>query len=391
MEEFPLEEMFLTNTKKELVTTAGLLGIRINQNQRKAEIAKRMAEVILILPAETLRQLPFSEVLKLQKMVHAKDHAVPENRSFVWDCIDQIGLTDTRGVGKEAVDFIYPDLVESLRPVIDSFVEKARANVTKYRREQLILGLLNLHGILSFKELEDLIAIYDPDTKALELYHAIEDSFLLKSRRVDLEERKLYYSSPYMTDPYYTWEEINARKSVTRARFTEEKVMDAGIWGSPQPPVNDATGPFREELGKMQMAEEEINWLIGQFWMFLNNDLSPLILVQSLLDVYPQTPESVNSLFSRFTNWANNIPKWVVKGNSSNHTFETYERPELEKRPPPLIMGDNARKAEISMSQEELNKAWEEKFQPPKGKVGRNAPCPCGSGRKFKHCCLRPD
>jgi uncharacterized protein YecA (UPF0149 family) len=24
---------------------------------------------------------------------------------------------------------------------------------------------------------------------------------------------------------------------------------------------------------------------------------------------------------------------------------------------------------------------------PPKPKVGRNAPCPCGSGRKFKQCC----
>jgi uncharacterized protein YecA (UPF0149 family) len=23
-------------------------------------------------------------------------------------------------------------------------------------------------------------------------------------------------------------------------------------------------------------------------------------------------------------------------------------------------------------------------------KVGRNSPCPCGSGRKFKACCFRP-
>lgn len=22
-------------------------------------------------------------------------------------------------------------------------------------------------------------------------------------------------------------------------------------------------------------------------------------------------------------------------------------------------------------------------------KIGRNAPCPCGSGKKYKHCCLR--
>jgi hypothetical protein len=25
------------------------------------------------------------------------------------------------------------------------------------------------------------------------------------------------------------------------------------------------------------------------------------------------------------------------------------------------------------------------------GSVGRNAPCPCGSGRKYKHCCMRSE
>ena len=25
------------------------------------------------------------------------------------------------------------------------------------------------------------------------------------------------------------------------------------------------------------------------------------------------------------------------------------------------------------------------------GKIGRNAPCPCGSGKKYKRCCLQPD
>ena len=26
--------------------------------------------------------------------------------------------------------------------------------------------------------------------------------------------------------------------------------------------------------------------------------------------------------------------------------------------------------------------------EPPRRKIGRNEPCPCGSGKKFKHCCL---
>ena len=83
-----------------------------------------MALAILAYPLQLLQHLPFSEVLKLQQMVHAKGPAVPSNPSFLMDCIEQIGLTDTRGIGKKAVDFIYPDLVTALLPVIDTFVEK---------------------------------------------------------------------------------------------------------------------------------------------------------------------------------------------------------------------------------------------------------------------------
>ena len=388
MKEFTLEEMLLQDTRKTIISTADLLGIRINKSHRKADIAKRVSEAILAIPIHMLRQLPFREVLRLQQMVHARDHAVPENPSFIMDCIEQIGLTDTRGVGKKAVDFIYPDLAEALLPVIDTFVEKAVANETKYRREQLILGLLNLYGILSFHELEELSAIYDPRLKIPGLYHAIADSYLLKSRGVTID-RKLYYISPYMTDPDNIWQEISSRSTISRARFTEEKVMDAGIWGAPQPPVTDATGPFRSVISKLHKTEEEINWLTGEYWMLLNNDLDPFNLIQEILDESPQTMESVNLLVSRFNDWVNNVPRWILKGNTSNHAFETYERPKLEERPPQLIMGPNARKAGITISQEELNKIWEDEFQPPKGKIGRNAPCLCGSGRKYKNCCLK--
>jgi len=38
---------------------------------------------------------------------------------------------------------------------------------------------------------------------------------------------------------------------------------------------------------------------------------------------------------------------------------------------------------------------WAVAMKPPRSKEpkmpGRNSPCPCGSGRKYKHCCLRKD
>ncbi|RCV63967.1 hypothetical protein C5S53_11155 [Methanophagales archaeon] len=32
-----------------------------------------------------------------------------------------------------------------------------------------------------------------------------------------------------------------------------------------------------------------------------------------------------------------------------------------------------------------------ENFSKKKKKIGRNDPCPCGSGKKYKKCCLRKD
>jgi len=43
-----------------------------------------------------------------------------------------------------------------------------------------------------------------------------------------------------------------------------------------------------------------------------------------------------------------------------------------------------------------LREAWEQRtaetvkpIRNPGARIGRNEPCPCGSGRKFKHCCMR--
>ena len=53
--------MFQADTKKMMITTAGLLGFRINQNQRKAEIEKKMALAILAYPLQVGKAPPSTE------------------------------------------------------------------------------------------------------------------------------------------------------------------------------------------------------------------------------------------------------------------------------------------------------------------------------------------
>ncbi len=48
----------------------------------------------------------------------------------------------------------------------------------------------------------------------------------------------------------------------------------------------------------MQKTEEEINRMMGEYWMLLNNDLDQFNLIQKVLDESPQTMESVNLLIS---------------------------------------------------------------------------------------------
>jgi hypothetical protein len=48
---------------------------------------------------------------------------------------------------------------------------------------------------------------------------------------------------------------------------------------------------------------------------------------------------------------------------------------------------------EVERSLEELNPegSGSGREDGPKPAVGRNDPCPCGSGKKYKHCCLKTD
>jgi len=43
----------------------------------------------------------------------------------------------------------------------------------------------------------------------------------------------------------------------------------------------------------------------------------------------------------------------------------------------------------IDLMKKMLEEPYIEEIEPPEKKVGRNAPCPCGSGKKYKRCCMK--
>jgi hypothetical protein len=112
--------------------------------------------------------------------------------------------------------------------------------------------------------------------------------------------------------------------------------------------------------------EEKAEWLCEDI-----QDLNMLGLpMQSIFDTFNEFNinfkdiDQANEVIQLVTELSNNTRIWENNGYTPHEIFETYEKPNLKPLP---------------------EKAIEIK----KEKVGRNDPCPCGSGKKYKKCCLK--
>ncbi|MGI6469733.1 MAG: hypothetical protein GXZ09_10570 [Syntrophomonadaceae bacterium] len=85
-----------------------------------------------------------------------------------------------------------------------------------------------------------------------------------------------------------------------------------------------------------------------------------------------KSEKQFNKVIQLIVDLANNTRIWENNGHTPKEIFEKYEKPYLRPLPDKPF---SLRRADIF------------DFQTGK-KVGRNDPCPCGSGKKYKKCCL---
>lgn len=362
MTELSLQELLQQNkTRDDLIIISRLLEIRINRSQRKAEIARRLAEKLVQNPLLLLLQLPLQEVRNLRQMALAPDHSMAPEGTLINDCIERIGITFKPDDDENRVS-VHPEVARAILPIVDGFIGLAEEEKDFYRWEQMILGMLNLYGILGMNEIERMLAGFEPGLQAEEFSYSMNRSFLIKSCGISDGEMIIFHS-PFLSRADDIIQEIASRHTIRRARFSRQQIMDAGTWKIPLPPASPQTDILRRELAKHKKSPEQINLLLGECWMLLNNDFNPMEMMLQQMELKDR--ESIVGLMSKFINWMNVVPRWVLKGNSSNSVSQDYQQEEfdspLEKAMP---------KAAAS-------------------KIGRNEPCPCGSGKKYKVCCLR--
>lgn len=161
------------------------------------------------------------------------------------------------------------------------------------------------------------------------------------------------YSDHQMLNPDYTLAEREERGDLEYRKLTYDEVWQAG-----DPEFSTSTNEM-QALAKFLLDRRpqlETMELIDSFFGLLQSDLEPTGILPGVAEFLElESDQDLRELAYLIFECYNNTPLWVLKG----HAPAQLARSSL----------DNV-----------YNLAT-------KKKVGRNDPCPCGSGLKFKRCC----
>ncbi len=356
------------------MTKSELDDIRYNLNVTGASSLKKAELIDALVPAI----LAFSErwfptVIDEEYAVFAHLMEKGGRSSELRD--DDLRLDYLRGLGLVACGtdadgtlvWLLPDEIQAKWKTIDSGTYKSLVDLnTEVTR--LTAGLLFYYGYLNFDQLYAMVTEYlEPAQREqvsfLDLVGILLNASCWKKTLVALPHGVKYYT---LIDEEALQNEQLRRSNLDFAPLTYSQVYDAG-----DDNYIDAT-PAYQALAQFIMNSYGYDVLkaadvVGEVYILLQNG-QPMDKASDYLDELGFFNEDAKAreLLPLLIAFNNTSHLWPLKGN-------TPER---------LMNHETAARGNIISFAEAQKK---------RAKVGRNDPCPCGSGKKYKNCCLKKD
>lgn len=236
---------------------------------------------------------------------------------------------------------------------------------------QYIIALSNLYGMvhkdkvveiyniqnedqISLSDIEKLIA--NPPKELEEAFILIHKDYFVMETIIENDEFDLMLRKKG-DKPYYVPEKEELLKYVDDGYFEKSKQY------------NDLLSYLKKNFFKP--GDERAEWLAEdiQGMCQFGVDMQTIFDSFNNMKISFNDMDQANNVLQLVMNLSNNIRIWENNGYTPQEIFEKFEKPNLRPLPDkPFEFG--AVKKE---------------------KVGRNDPCPCGSGKKYKKCCLGKD
>ncbi|GAE01052.1 SecC motif-containing protein [Clostridium botulinum B str. Osaka05] len=251
----------------------------------------------------------------------------------------------------------------------ENFIEEEEFNLGFYISKDIlkvVQVLLHYYGALSLEELYKII-------------HSMSSNLNYgKDRNIEIEfdrsyltnllsdNNRSYYGIKKQDNTYYVEDVINlsyvlqGHKAIQYLDYKELSINYIRKFNKEEfyiKPLEKLKKYMKEDLN---IKEEKLNELMYSTSCLMKNAFSVDYIFEDIKGrIYLKNEEIERDIKDIITEINNNIEKWCLRGHSIT---------------------------EIKLKEDKIYEKVEKVNH--KGKIGRNDPCPCGSGKKYKKCCL---
>jgi hypothetical protein len=248
---------------------------------------------------------------------------------------------------------------------------------------RLAQGLLFYYGNMGILKLKERVEHYTGQSiDYFEFWHVIHD---LVRYDFSIQHSPFGFAHFMVDDPQRIELEQHSRPELDYYPFTKAQLLRAA-----DDDFVDRHEGYRQFFSFLQMHwemnEEEADLITADLVDRIKQGDAPSALVASLqedLDFSAMSKLEVQELLDVLMVLMNKTRLWELKGYSPD---ELSKKEQKHLRPLPQHPIQAGRSVMNPIPQKTSSSGVVYNFQT-KSKVGRNDPCPCGSGKKFKKCC----
>lgn len=419
--------------KEDVIKYASNIGCELDESLDVKELRQAYSDYVLAHPKEILIRLPKGDLDAIGRVKKAKSSV----DSYILDLhlvpiMVQYGLADAEAPYEDAVGIDIPkDLCDALFPHIQWALDD-HDNQLRMSVEIAVEGLANVMGIVDQKEIMELLKVVsgkDDDENARQLLNTVRQYSLLLDNMEWAEDMATVADEDLLFVSRFGWEDTAKMKRYIDARSKdipeapEFDVADIALASSTLVPVipNERNKDFMHYLMTDLGFDQGRAYLICfNLWYFknLNEEYDEgdgpveLYFLSNVLGAMEHEPndQQAEEAMRRMADYVDHMPLWHLAGHTAaEYPSEAFVRSLTTKEPLGPLMRKMRKEARLmtdilngkSKSDNALGEpsshlsqdtSWiggpMQPFVAPK-KVGRNDPCPCGSGKKYKHCCGR--
>ncbi|OIK09764.1 hypothetical protein BIV60_22990 [Bacillus sp. MUM 116] len=357
-----LQEQLGKLTKAELDDIRKSLDLKGVSSLKKAELISVLLEMI----PKSLEQicLPFDaeRFRLLTKIAHNGGYMIaPILEPHQVEYFRDRGLIFTGTFQGKRVLAIPAELIDSILMIAED--KKLTAIINRNTEWiKLTYGLCYYYGTLSTAQLSDMLETYTKEPFRLEEY--LEVIYDANSYHKEITIDNEGFSNRRVFDPKRVKQEHRSRESLSFYPFTKKQLFKAGEAGFVE--RNQIYLKFVEFLTQnYDMDRKTADSFVEECVYATRIGEGPNQVMQYLGSVLEfESLEMIQAVMDQVVYLMNNTKQWFLKGYTPIELREQSLQPELVTSP--------------KHSESKTNE-----------KIGRNDPCPCGSGKKYKKCCGR--